>query len=87
MKVTWLALLMLTGLLAACGSSKKDASVWVKCHGDLVLSGAKSVDVTIDPAHGPMLTFPDPANPGRTGTIPITKDNDCTISPTGLITG
>jgi hypothetical protein len=85
MNVTRLALLLLTGVLAGCGGSKKEVTFWVKCHDNLVLSGAKSVDVTIDPTQGPVLSYPDPANPGKTGTIQITKDNDCTISPTGMI--
>ena len=87
MTLTRVALLMLPGLLAACGGSAKESTVWVKCHGNLVLSGAKSVSVAIDPSQGPVLTFPDPANAGKNGSIPITKDNDCTISPTGMITG
>jgi hypothetical protein len=87
MKLTVATLCLVAGLLTGCGSSTRDPSVWVHCHGTLVLSGAKSVDVIVDPARGPLLSYPDPANPGQTGTIPVTKDNDCTIAPTGSITG
>jgi len=46
------------------------------------LTGAASIDVTPGTGGGAVLSFPDPVNRGRTGTIAVTPGNKCTIGPT-----
>jgi hypothetical protein len=82
MRLAWPALLVLSGVLSACGSSTPTATLSVKCAGSTTLAGATSIDVLADAGgKGTVLSFPDPANAGQTGTIPITAGNRCTVLP------
>lgn len=65
--------------LAACGHSEQVASLSVTCGGSLQLAGATSVQVNAL-ATGTQLSFPDPANPGHTGTLPVQSGQPCTIA-------
>lgn len=71
----------LPALLGGCGHSAPTATLSVTCNGSLSLAGASSIQVESDPGHGTRLTFPDPANPGHTGTLPIAEGQPCTIAP------
>ncbi len=82
MRLAWPALMALSVALTACGSSSSTATLSVKCAGSTALAGAASLDVLADvPGKGAVLSFPDPANAGQTGTIPITAGNRCTVLP------
>ncbi len=82
MRLAWPVLLALSVALSACGSSSPTATLFVKCAGSTALAGASSIDVLADgPGKGAVLSFPDPANAGQTGTIPVTAGNRCTVLP------
>jgi hypothetical protein len=69
--------------VAGCGGDKPAATISVSCGGTVALAGARSVDVLGDPVNGKTtLSFPDPANPGQTGTLVVPSHNKCSISPT-----
>jgi hypothetical protein len=54
----------------------------VMCDGSASLVGARSIDVLGDPVNGrPMLSFPDPANSDKTGTLAVPPHDRCTITP------
>jgi hypothetical protein len=75
--------LCLPVLLAGCGGDKPAATVSVSCGGTVALAGARSVDVLGDAVNGKTtLSFPDPANPGQTGTLVVPPHDRCSISPT-----
>ena len=75
--------LVLVPSLASCGGSKSAATISVTCGGGTQLVGAASVDVLGDLTNGqPVLKFPDPANPGNTGTISVPAHDHCKITPT-----
>ena len=77
-----LVLLGLPLLVSACGSSAAPPALSVTCNGSLALTGATSIDVSSNSGgSGAVLTFPDPANAGHTGTIPITAGERCSIAP------
>jgi hypothetical protein len=79
-RLIWLVLVL---SLAGCGGGKSAATVSVTCGGGTQLVGASSVDVLGDLANGqPVLKFPDPANPGNTGTISVPVHDHCRIAPT-----
>jgi hypothetical protein len=83
MRVGRLAWLLVPCLLAACGGSKQEELLSVTCGSNVVLNGARSIDVLGDPVNGrTTLNFPDPVNPGQTGTIPIPPHDRCKIAPT-----
>ena len=77
--LVWLTLaLSLTG----CGGSKSSGTLSVTCAGGTQLVGAASIDVLGDLANGqPSMEFPDPANPGKTGTISVQPHSHCKITP------
>ena len=78
-----LAWLVIPLLLAGCGGSKTGPTLTVTCSGPggVQLLGAASVDVQGDLANGrPTMTYPDPANPGKTGTISVEPHNNCRIT-------
>ena len=76
-----LAWLVIPLWLAACGGGKSAASISVTCSGGTELYGAASVDVSGDLVDGrPTLTFPDPTNPGKTGTILVQPHGHCKIT-------
>ncbi len=82
MRLAWLAVVALPVSLAACGGSPEAGTVAVNCGaGGTSLAGARSIDVTPG-ANGTVLTFPDPANAGHTGTIAIAPGGRCTIRTT-----
>lgn len=68
-------------LLSACGHHDSAPSLAVSCNGRLVLAGASSIDVTSLAGKSTMLSFPDPANPGHVGTLPVPDGQPCTIAP------
>ena len=69
--------------LTACGGSKSGPAVTVTCSSGTAVVGATSVDLSADPATGrPLMNFPDPANPGKTGSIALEPRGRCTITPT-----
>lgn len=68
-------------LLSACGHADSTPSLSVSCNGRLVLAGASSIDVTYLAGKSTMLSFPDPANPGHVGTLPVSDGQPCTIAP------
>jgi hypothetical protein len=85
MRVGRLAWLLPLCALAGCGGSsdKPEVALSLTCSGNTVLNGARSIDVLGDPVNGrTTLSFPDPVNPGKTGTISVPSHDRCRISPT-----
>jgi hypothetical protein len=77
-----LACLVLPIALVGCGGDKPKATLSVTCHGSAALVGARSIDVLGDPVNGrPTLSFPDPANPGKTGMLSVAPASRCSITP------
>jgi hypothetical protein len=78
-----LSLLVLPIALVGCGGGDKPkATLSVSCGGSATLVGAKSIDILGDLVNGrPTISFPDPANPGRTGTLSIAPASRCSITP------
>lgn len=78
-----LPLLGLPLVLSGCGhAGSSTPTLSVSCGGSLMLAGATAVDVATTPGGGgTMLRFPDPANPGHTGTLPVPPGESCAISP------
>ena len=69
--------------LAGCGGGKSPGTLSITCAGGTQLVGAASIDVLGDLADGrPRIEFPDPANPGKTGTITVQPRDHCKIAPT-----
>jgi hypothetical protein len=78
--VAWTTLAL---LLAGCGGSPAPISLSVACSGGTKLVGAVSIEVPGDLANGrPVMEFPDPANPGRTGVIAVPPHDHCKITAT-----
>jgi hypothetical protein len=76
-----LAWVILLPLLGGCGGGKSTTTVSVICSGGTQLVGAESVDVLGDLDNGrPTMQFPDPANPGRDGTISVQPHERCKIT-------
>jgi hypothetical protein len=68
--------------LAGCGGDKPSATLSVICGGGTQLVGATSIDVLGDVDNGrPTMSFPDPANAGKTGTISVPPHDHCKITP------
>ena len=68
--------------LAGCGGDKPVTTLTVACGSATQLYGAASVAVLGDLQNGrPQLVFPDPVNPGKTGTIVVPPGDHCTITP------
>ncbi len=82
MRLRWLAVLALPLALTACGGSVASTTVSVSCGNGTSLNGATSVDVTPAANGSAVLTYPDPANPGHTGTIGVAPGAKCTIRST-----
>jgi hypothetical protein len=83
MRRSRLCWLLLAFALAGCGGDKPKATLSVSCGGSMALAGARSIDLLGDPVNGrPTLNFPDPANPGKTGTMAIAPATRCVITPT-----
>lgn len=78
-----LPLLGLPPTLSGCGhAGPATPTLSVSCGGSLMLAGATAVDVATAPGgSGAMLSFPDPANPGHTGTLPVPPGESCAITP------
>jgi hypothetical protein len=85
MRLRWLTVLALPLSLAACGGSSSAPTLSVSCNGSASLEGATSIDVAPGTSGGAVLSFPDPANHGHTGTIAIAPGNKCTIGPTHYV--
>jgi hypothetical protein len=76
-----LALIALPAALAACGgSSKEAATINATCGDGTSLVGVISIKVEPVAGKGTVLSFPDPANAGKTGTIVVTEGRACTIT-------
>jgi hypothetical protein len=78
-RLAWLAIPL---SLAACGGSKTAPALSVTCDGagGAQLNGAASIDVLGDEVNGhPTMNYPDPANPGKTGSISVAPHRHCTI--------
>lgn len=76
------ALLFILLPLAGCGGEKAVTTLSIACGGTTQLYGASSVDVLGDLQNGhPTLAYPDPVNPGKTGTIMVQPGERCTITP------
>ncbi len=68
--------------LAGCGGSKPSTTLTVTCADGTEVIATASVDVLGDLANGrPTMNFPDPANPGKTGSISIRPSGHCKITP------
>ena len=79
--VAWL---LLPTLLAGCGGGSAPTTLSVVCGGGTKLIGASAVEVLGDLDNGrPMMEFPDPANPGKDGTISVQPHERCKITPSG----
>ena len=71
-------------LVAGCGGSKTSATLSVVCGSGTQLVGATSIDVMGDLVNGrPVMEFPDPANPGKTGSIAVQPHDNCKVTPSG----
>ena len=67
--------------LAGCGGGKSSTTLTVICSGGTQLVGAASIDMLGDVVNGrPTMNFPDPANPGHTGTISLQPHDRCKIT-------
>jgi hypothetical protein len=78
-RLAWLAIPL---SLAACGGSKSAPTLTVTCTGGIQLVGAASVDVPGDMANGrPTMNYPDPSNPGKTGSISVEPHGHCKVTP------
>ena len=83
MRLWHLGLLCVPVGLAGCGGDKPAATISVTCSGNVALVGARSIDVLGDHMNGQtVLSFPDPANRGHTGTLVVPAHDRCTINPT-----
>ena len=82
MRVWRFGWLMLPIILVGCGGNKSAATLTVTCSGNDALIGARSVDVQGDQVGGrTTLSFPDPVNPGNTGTLVVPAHDRCSITP------
>lgn len=80
--VRYLVCMTLVLSLAGCGGGKSSGSLSITCTGGTQLVGAASIDVLGDLSDGrPRIEFPDPANPGKTGTITVQPHAHCKVSP------
>ncbi len=67
--------------LAGCGGSKSSPTLTVTCSDGTEVIGTASVDVSGDLTNGrPTMSFPDPANAGKTGTISVPPSGHCKIT-------
>ena len=83
MRLLRLGWLFLPVVLVGCGGSTPTATLSVTCGGSVALAGASSIDVLGDPVNGrTTMTFPDPRNPGTTGTLTVAPRDRCSIAPT-----
>ncbi len=77
-----LAWLLIPMSLAACGSSKIVGTISVKCDGGTELCTVRRrstcLATTVDGR--PTISFADPANPGKTGTISVPPHGRCKVS-------
>jgi hypothetical protein len=77
--LVWIGLVL---SLAGCGGGKSVGSLSITCTGGTQLVGAASIDVLGDLSDGrPRIEFPDPANPGKTGTITVQPRAHCKVIP------
>ena len=83
-----LALFTLVALaLAGCGGKKSSSTLSVSCSDGTEAIGVASVDVSGDLTNGrPTMSFADPANAGKTGTISAPPSGHCkiTLTPSGV---
>ncbi len=83
MRLRHLGWLCLPVVLAGCGGDRPSTTLTVTCGGSVALAGARSVDVLGDQVNGQtVLSFPDPANRGTTGTLAVPPHDRCSIAPT-----
>jgi hypothetical protein len=79
-QVGWLLLPL---VLVGCGGDDKPAATLsVTCGGNVALVGTRSIDVLGDQVNGrTTLSFPDPVNRGKTGTLTVAPGDRCSIAP------
>ena len=76
------AVLVVALMLAGCGGSKSSTTLTVTCSDGTEVIGTASVDVSGDLTNGrPTMSFPDPVNAGKTGTIAVQPSGHCKITP------
>jgi hypothetical protein len=76
------AVLLVALALAGCGGSKSATTLTVTCTDGTEVIGTASVDVSGDLVNGrPTMSFPDPANAGKTGTVSVQPSGHCKITP------
>ncbi|ABI61202.1 putative secreted protein [Granulibacter bethesdensis] len=71
--------------LSACGSDTPKAAdtVSITCDSNVVLVGATRVEMAAEPKNGTIiLTYPDPVDSTRTGSLTVNRSQHCTIAPT-----
>jgi len=79
-RAAWLVVPLLLG--GCGGSGTPSVTVSIACGGHTELYGAASVDVLGEMQNGRVtLAYPDPVNPGKTGTIAVPPGERCTITP------
>lgn len=82
MRLWHIGWLLLPLVLAGCGGDKPTATLSVTCSGNVALAGARSIDVLGDQVNGrTAISFPDPANRGKTGTLAVPPGDRCAITP------
>jgi hypothetical protein len=78
-RLLWIAIPL---ALAGCGGSKSVPTLTVTCTGGVQLVGATSVDVLGDVVNGrPTISYPDPVNPAKTGSIAVEPRGTCKVAP------
>jgi hypothetical protein len=84
MRIWQFGWLLLPVLLVSCGGGDQPpATLSVSCDGSDALVGARSIDVLGDQVNGrTTLSFPDPANRGKTGLLSVARGGRCSIRPT-----
>lgn len=73
--------------LAACGGSSDTGTLTLRCMGGATVVGVHQVAVTMQAAGTAAtpqatLVYPDPVNPGHTGSVGVAPGQRCTIAPT-----
>jgi hypothetical protein len=78
-RLLWIAIPL---ALAGCGGSKSATTLTVTCTGGVQLVGATSVNVLGDVVNGrPTISYPDPVNPAKTGSIAVEPRGTCKVAP------
>lgn len=73
--------------LAACGGSSGTGTLTLRCMNGTTVVGVRQVAVTVQPsgtapAPKATLAYPNPVDPGHTGSVGVEPGQKCTIAPT-----